>query len=89
MVQGQISVSISPFLVIYANTSKGTQNTLTYPNVSQSVQIEVKLKTNWIIQDLAYLDHFATIWFVLAKQIHFPIPMSKQFVLANQNIFRD
>jgi hypothetical protein len=46
MVQGQISVSISPFLVIYAKTSKGTQNTLTYPNVSQSVQIEVKLKTN-------------------------------------------
>jgi hypothetical protein len=26
---------------------------------------------------LAYLDHFATTWFVFTKQIHFPISMSK------------
>jgi hypothetical protein len=45
MAQGHISLSISPFLVIYANTSKATQNALTKPNVSQKVQIEVKHKT--------------------------------------------
>jgi hypothetical protein len=46
MAQGHISLSISPFLVIYANITKATQNALTYPHVSQNVQIDVKLKTN-------------------------------------------
>jgi hypothetical protein len=46
MAQWHISLSISPFLVIHGNTSKATQNALTYPNVSQNVQIDVKLKTN-------------------------------------------
>jgi hypothetical protein len=27
--------------------------------------------------DLAYLDHFATTWFVFTKQIYFLISMSK------------
>jgi hypothetical protein len=45
MAQRHISLSISPFLVIYANTPKATLKALKYPNVSQSVQIEVKLKT--------------------------------------------
>jgi hypothetical protein len=49
MAEGYISLSISPFLVIHANTSKATQNALTYPNVSEKVQIDVKLKTNKII----------------------------------------
>jgi hypothetical protein len=49
MAEGHISLSISPFLVIYANTLKATQNALTYPLVSQNVQIDVKLKTNRII----------------------------------------
>jgi hypothetical protein len=49
MAQGHISLSISPFLVIHANTSKATQNALTYPNVNYKVQIDVKLKTNKII----------------------------------------
>jgi hypothetical protein len=31
MDQGDISLSISPFLVIHANTSKETKNALTYP----------------------------------------------------------
>jgi hypothetical protein len=35
------------------------------------------LKPVKLSQDLAYLDHFATTWFVFTKQIHFPIPMSK------------
>jgi hypothetical protein len=44
MAQGHISLSISPFLVIYANTSKATQNTLTYPNVSQLWKLKSNLK---------------------------------------------
>jgi hypothetical protein len=44
--QWHISLSISPFLVIYADTLKATQNALTYPHVSQNMQIDVKLKTN-------------------------------------------
>jgi hypothetical protein len=33
MAQGPISLSVSPFLVIHANTSKATQNALTYLGV--------------------------------------------------------
>jgi hypothetical protein len=36
MAQGHISLSISPFLVIYANTSKATHIELTYPNELKS-----------------------------------------------------
>jgi hypothetical protein len=54
------------------------------------VQIEVKLKKPIELpHDLAYLDHFATTWFVFAKLIHFVTFMSKTLVLANQNIFKD
>jgi hypothetical protein len=70
MAQGHISLSISPYLVIYA-------------------KLMSNLKPIELSQDLAYLDHFATTWFVFAKQIHFPISMSKHFVLANQNTFQD
>jgi hypothetical protein len=89
MAEGHISLSISPFLVIYANTLKATQNALTYPLVSQNVQIDVKLKTNRIITGFGIFGSFSTTWFVFAKQIHFPIIMSKHFVLANQNNFQD
>jgi hypothetical protein len=58
MAQGHISLSISPFLVIYANTSKATQNALTKPNVSQKVQIEVKHKTTWNITGFAIFGSF-------------------------------
>jgi hypothetical protein len=34
MAQGHISLSISPFLVIYANTSKATQNATTFSKMS-------------------------------------------------------
>jgi hypothetical protein len=46
--QGHISLSISPFLVIYANTSKSNQN-----------KFNVNANEDQIIfaQDLTYLDH--------------------------------
>jgi hypothetical protein len=46
--QGHISLSISPFLVIYANTSKSNQN-----------KCDINANEDQIIfaQDLTYLDH--------------------------------
>jgi hypothetical protein len=35
--------------------------------------------------DLAYLDHFATTWFALAKQIHFLTFMSKTLLLESKS----
>jgi hypothetical protein len=48
MAQGHISLSISPFLVIYANTSKSNQN-----------KCNVNANEDQIVFDsnLAYLDH--------------------------------
>jgi hypothetical protein len=48
MAQGHISLSISPFLVIYANTSKGNQK-----------KCNINAKENQIVFDsnLAYLDY--------------------------------
>jgi hypothetical protein len=48
MAQGHISLSISPFLVIYANTSKSNTKSAT------SMQLKTKL---FFPYDLAYLDH--------------------------------
>jgi hypothetical protein len=49
MAQRHISLSISPFLVIYANTSKSNQN-----------KCNINANGDQIIfaQDLTYLDHF-------------------------------
>jgi hypothetical protein len=44
-----------PFLVIYANTLKATQNATTFSSISYKVQIEDQLISHRI---LAYLDHF-------------------------------
>jgi hypothetical protein len=48
MAQGHISLSISPFLVIYANTSKSNQK-----------KCNINAKENKLVFDsnLAYLDH--------------------------------
>jgi hypothetical protein len=47
MAQGHISLSISPFLVIYANTSK-----------SNKKKCNINAKENQIVDsNLAYLDH--------------------------------
>jgi hypothetical protein len=86
MAQGHISLSISPFLVIYANTLKATQSATTFSKISERVQIEDQFISHriwhiWIT--------FATTWFIFSKQIRFPISMSKTFVLANQEIFQE
>jgi hypothetical protein len=48
MAQGHISLSISPFLVIYANTSKSNKRSAT----------PIQMKTNSLFtEDLAYFDH--------------------------------
>jgi hypothetical protein len=52
MTQGHSSLSISPFLVIYANTFKSN---LKFNSFSEKMQIEDQI---FFTQDLAYLDHF-------------------------------
>jgi hypothetical protein len=72
MAQGRISLSISPFLVIYANTSKSNKN-----------KCNVDADRDQIIFDynLAYLDHsLPPLGFVFANQIHFPISNSNTLV---------
>jgi hypothetical protein len=58
MAQGHISLSISPFLVIYANTSKSTSF---WTNTTKRAQ-ECRFMSNWrpirLSKNLAYLDHF-------------------------------
>jgi hypothetical protein len=48
MAQGHISLSISPFLVIYANTKKTTKRSAT------SIQMRTQ---NCFDSNLAYMDH--------------------------------
>jgi hypothetical protein len=48
MAQGHISLSISPFLVIYANTSKSNQNKCNINANEDQIVFDFKL---------AYLDH--------------------------------
>jgi hypothetical protein len=72
MAQGLISLSISPFLVIYANTSKSNAKHAT------SIQIEDQIVFD---SNLAIFgSFFATTWFVFANQIHFPISKSNTLV---------
>jgi hypothetical protein len=49
MAQGHISLSISPFLVIYANTSQSNQN---------KCNINAKEKQIVFYSNLSYLDHY-------------------------------
>ena len=48
MAQGHISLSISPFLVIYANTSKSNQKKCNINAIEDQIVFA---------QDLTYLDH--------------------------------
>jgi hypothetical protein len=74
MAQGHISLSISPFLVIYANTSKTTNRSAT------SMQLRT-IKLSFKRFDI-FGSFFATTWFVFANQIHFPISKSNSLVWA-------
>jgi hypothetical protein len=72
MAQGHISLSISPFLVIYANTSKSNAKHVT------SIEIEDQIVFD---SNLAYLDHFLPpLGLFFANQIHFPISKSNTLV---------
>jgi hypothetical protein len=89
MAQGHISLSISPFLVIHANTLKAAHFELTYIE-ELKMQIYVKLKIKKVIIEFWYIwITFATTWFIFSKQILFPISMSNTLVLANQGIFQE
>jgi hypothetical protein len=79
MAQGHISLSISPFLVIYANTSKSNSNST---NISKRAK-KSKLKTNKVIIDLAYLDHFLPPLGFFCKTNSFSYLHVKTLVLAN------
>jgi hypothetical protein len=72
MAQGHISLSISPFLVIYANTHKATRTSA----------ISMKMKTqNCFDSNLAYMDHsLPPLGFVFANQTQFPISKSNSLV---------
>jgi hypothetical protein len=71
MAQGHISLSIYPFLVIYANTSKS--------NAKHATLIQI-VDQNVFDSSLAFGSFFATTWFVFANQIHFPISKSNTLV---------
>jgi hypothetical protein len=72
MAQEHISLSISPFLVIYANTTKAIHRCAT----SMQIITQICFESN-----LAYLDHsFPPLDFVFANQPQFPISKSTTLV---------
>jgi hypothetical protein len=72
MAQGNISLSISPFLVIYANTTKAIQRFATLMQIRTQICFE---------SNLAYLDHsLPPLGFVFANQPQFPISKSNTLV---------
>jgi hypothetical protein len=69
--QGHISLSISPFLVIYATHPKATKRSAT----------SLQLRKNCICTNFdIFGSFFATTWFVFTNQIHFPISKSNTLV---------
>jgi hypothetical protein len=73
MAQGHISLSISPFLVIYANTTKSNQ---------KMRNINAFEDQNVLTRFDIFGSLFATTLFVSAKQIYFPISKSNSPVWA-------
>jgi hypothetical protein len=81
MAQGHISLSISPFLVIHANTSK-----------SNKKKCNINANEDQILFYLVFSifgSFFATTWFVFANQIHFPISKLNTVVWAHREIFQE
>jgi hypothetical protein len=82
MAHGHISLSISPFLVIYANTSK-----------SNKKKCNINAKENQIVfySNLAYLDHTLPPLglFVFTNQIYFPISTTNSLVCAQREIVQE
>ena len=81
MAQGHISLSISPFLVIHANTSKSNKEKC---NINAN-EYQILFYLGFGI----FLSLFATTWFVFANQILFPISKSNTLVWANREIFQE
>jgi hypothetical protein len=80
MAQGHISLSISPFLVIFANTSK-----------SNKKKCNINANDDQILFYLGlgiFGSLFATTWFVFANPILFHISKSNTLVCANKEIFQ-
>jgi hypothetical protein len=71
MVQGYISLLISPFLVIYANTLKSNKKCYIILIFEDQI-FSIEIWHIWI--------NFATTWFVFANQIPFPISKSNTLV---------
>jgi hypothetical protein len=74
MAQGHISLSISPFLVIYANTTK-----------SNTYKCNINTNENnicFLFKFGIFGSFFTTAWFVFANQIQFPISKSNTLVEA-------
>jgi hypothetical protein len=85
MAQGHISLSISPFLVIYVNTLKATQRC---NNIFNN-----KLKSaNWRQIHLTRIWHiwitFATTWFIFTKQIIFLSLCQKHLFWQTKSSFK-
>jgi hypothetical protein len=81
MAQGHISLSISPFLVIYANTSKSKCKTC-------NIDPNWRPNSFWLKFGI-FGSFFATTWFVFASQIHFPISKSNSLVWALREIIQE
>jgi hypothetical protein len=83
MAQGHISLSISHFLVIYANTFKS--------NLKCNIILKkCKLKTKIFLLRLWHIwITFANTWYIFTKQILFPISKSNTLVWANIEIFQE
>jgi hypothetical protein len=77
--QRHISLSVSPFLVIYANTFKSNAKHATL------IQIEDQIAFN---SNLAYSDHSLPPLGFFANQIRFPISKSNSLVWAQREIFQ-
>jgi hypothetical protein len=79
--QGHISLSISPFLVIYANTTKSNQKKCNIIAIEDQIVFDC---------NLAYSDRsLPPLGFVFANQIHFPISKSNTLVWAHKELFQE
>jgi hypothetical protein len=79
--QGHISLSISPFLVIYANTTKSNQKKCNINAIEDQIVFDY---------NLAYLDcSLPPLGLFFANQIHFPIFKSNTLVWAHKELFQE
>jgi hypothetical protein len=81
MAQRHISLSISPFLVIYANTTKSNQKKCNINAIEDQLVFD---------NNLAYLDRsLPPLGLFLQIKFIFPISKSNTLVWANQEMFQE